>query len=144
MRSIVSPPTRTVSDASPKRWNVRRRSSATSGSSTGPLPISARPSTGSDSSIQLIAEAIESSSGCSVGDRLVRCEMGLERQPPLAVRVFHAGDVLAAVARHDQGAERVAKDAELRLERFELRQTRHTLSIRADHTRGLPAVAPSP
>ena len=48
------------------------------------------------------------------------------------------------MARHDQRPERVAKLSQLRLERLELRQTRHAPSIRADHTRGLPAVAPSP
>ena len=145
MRSIVCDPTRTASDASPKRWNVCRRSSATSGSSAGPLPISARPSTGSISSIQLSAEAIESRSGRSVGAApSCAARSASNATPTLAVRAFHAGDVLAPMARHDQRPERVAKLSELRLERLELRQTRHAPSIRADHTRGLPAVAPSP
>ena len=146
MRSIVCDPTRTVSDASPKRWNVRRRSSATSGSSAGPLPVAARPSTG----LHLVHPAERGS------DRIEQRPLGRRPRPrarrgcasnatpTLAVRAFHAGDVLASMARHDQRPERVAKLSELRLERLELRQTRHAPSIRADHTRGLPAVAPSP
>ena len=64
---MVCDPTCTAAAAAPNRWNVRRRSSATSGSSTGKAPASISPSTGSISSIQLSAEAIDSRSGRSGG-----------------------------------------------------------------------------